>query len=113
MGDLNGQVTLSSRASPPLTMGGENEKEAYFLTGEEAERRLESRIALHRPIITQDQQQFKWDRRESRPIEQLFRQMRNPGNKSHGAEAIAEPTRVLLCLAAARRHSRRVFGGQR
>ncbi|KAF2787533.1 hypothetical protein K505DRAFT_287767 [Melanomma pulvis-pyrius CBS 109.77] len=70
-------LTLLSRASQPTTVGSESEKEVYFLTGEEAEGRLGSHVDLHGPIITENQQQFKWDHRKGRPIEQLFRRMGN------------------------------------
>ncbi|KAF2647718.1 hypothetical protein K491DRAFT_291679 [Lophiostoma macrostomum CBS 122681] len=79
-GELNDQVmsTLLRRASQPTVEGNEDEKEAYFLTGEEAERRLEPHIELHGPIVTINQQQFKWDRDKGQPIHQLFRRMGNP-----------------------------------
>lgn len=53
--------SLLSRASQPTTIADESEEEVYYMTGEEAKSRLESHIALHGPIITEDQQQFKWD----------------------------------------------------
>ena len=77
---LNNQVMscLLSRSSQPTTIADESEEEAYYMTGEEAKSRLESHIALHGPIITEDQHQFKWHHRKGRPIEQLFRRMGNP-----------------------------------
>lgn len=78
-GELNIQVmySLLSRASQPTTIADESE-EVYYMTGEEAKSRLESHIALHGPMITENQQQFRWDHRKGRPIEQLFRRMGNP-----------------------------------
>ncbi|KAF2818217.1 hypothetical protein CC86DRAFT_461196 [Ophiobolus disseminans] len=79
-GELNNRVmhSLLSRASQPATIGDDSEQEVHFLTGEEARSLLESRVALHGPIITEDQQHFKWDQRKGRPVEQLFRRMGNP-----------------------------------
>jgi hypothetical protein len=78
--ELNNQVmcSLLSRASQPTTISDESEEEVYYMTGEEAKTRLESHIALHGPIITEDQQQFRWDHWKGRPIEQLFRRIGNP-----------------------------------
>ncbi|KAF1366168.1 hypothetical protein EJ07DRAFT_92554 [Lizonia empirigonia] len=79
-GELNNQVmySLLSRASQPTTKGDDSAQEVYFATGEEARSLLELRVALHGPIITEDQQHFKWDQCKGRPIEQLFRRMGNP-----------------------------------
>ncbi|KAJ4285971.1 hypothetical protein N0V90_013537 [Kalmusia sp. IMI 367209] len=79
-GELNveGMHALLSRAKQPATTGTESEKEAYFLTSQEAERRLEAHAAIHGPIITENQQQFRWNSHKGRPIEQLFRRMGNP-----------------------------------
>jgi hypothetical protein len=79
-GQLNNQVMLSllSRASQPRTLGDESEEEVYFMTGEEARSLLESGATLHGPIITEGQQQFQWEKRKGRPVEQLFRRMGNP-----------------------------------
>jgi hypothetical protein len=79
-GQLNNQVMLSllSRASQPRTLGDESEEEVYFMTGEEARSKLESGATLHGPIITEGQQQFQWEQRKGRPVEQLFRRMGNP-----------------------------------
>lgn len=78
-GELNNQVMhdLFKRASRPVTDGSEHETEAYFLTGGEAEVRLESRAILNGPIITEKQQQFRWHPQRGRPIEQLFRRIGN------------------------------------
>jgi hypothetical protein len=79
-GQLNNQAMLSllSRASQPRTLGDEGEEEVYFMTGEEARSLLESGATLHGPIITEGQQQFQWEQRKGRPVEQLFRRMGNP-----------------------------------
>jgi hypothetical protein len=78
--ELNNQVmySLLSRASQPTTIADESEEEVYYMTGDEAKSLLDSRIVLHGPIITEGQQQFRWDHRKRRPIEQLFRRMGNP-----------------------------------
>jgi hypothetical protein len=70
-GEPNNQVmySLLSRASQPITLSDDREREVYFVTGEEANSLLESGIALTGPIITEDQQHFKWDQRKDRPIE--------------------------------------------
>ncbi|KAL8364652.1 hypothetical protein RB595_003775 [Gaeumannomyces hyphopodioides] len=52
-------------------------KEAYFLSGEEAARRVELG-SLDAPVFTQGQQRFQWPGRD-RPIEQLFRYMGDLG----------------------------------
>jgi hypothetical protein len=79
-GQLNNQAMLSllSRASQPRTLRDQNEEDVYFVTGEEARSLLESSATLRGPIITEGQQQFQWDQRKGRPVEQLFRRMGNP-----------------------------------
>jgi hypothetical protein len=92
-GELNNRVmhALLSRASQPATVGSDNEIEAYFLTRQEAEARLEPNTVLNGPIITENQQQFKWDHRKGRPIEQLFRRM---GNRNRTV-SVQKPSRTL------------------
>ena len=60
-GELNNQTILAllSRTSQLTIIGDESDKEVYFMTGGEARGQLESRVTLHGPIITEDQQQFK------------------------------------------------------
>jgi hypothetical protein len=79
-GQLNNHAMLSllSRVSQPRTLADESEEEVYFMTGEEARSLLESGATLHGPIITKGQQQFQWEQRKGRPVEQLFRRMGNP-----------------------------------
>lgn len=78
-GELNtrGMFSLLSRAKQPVSTGAESEKEVHFFTGEEAERKLEAHAALHGPVITENQQQFRWNPRKGRPIEQFFRRIGN------------------------------------
>ncbi|PSN58960.1 hypothetical protein BS50DRAFT_580338 [Corynespora cassiicola Philippines] len=78
-GERNDQMmhSLLSRASQPVTAGADSEIEAYFLTGEEAEARLQPSFVLNGPIIAKNQQQFKWEQGKGRPIDQLFRRMGN------------------------------------
>ncbi|OCL15342.1 hypothetical protein AOQ84DRAFT_35962 [Glonium stellatum] len=79
-GSLNNKVMhrLLSRAIPPVISGSNNGLEAYYLTGQEAENKLDFHATnLHGPIITHHQQQFEWDKRKGRPIGQLFRRMGN------------------------------------
>ncbi|PSN58673.1 hypothetical protein BS50DRAFT_641572, partial [Corynespora cassiicola Philippines] len=78
-GERNDQMmhSLLSRASQPVTAGADSEIEAYFLTGEEAEARLQPSFVLNGPIIAKNQQQFKWEQGKGHPIDQLFRRMGN------------------------------------
>jgi hypothetical protein len=72
----NRMYALLSQARRPVTSGCGDEMEAYYFTGAEAEDRLDSCVVLHGPIITENQQQFKW--KDNRlPTEQLFRRLGN------------------------------------
>jgi hypothetical protein len=82
---------LLSRARQPVTSGRDDEIEAYFLTGEEAEGRLDSNSVLHGPIVTENQQQLKWDLRKGKPLVQLFRRLVNL-NRS---VSVQKPSRSL------------------
>jgi len=67
---------LVSAASQPNLDGNDEEVDAYFLTGEEAAAQVEcTKQQQGIPIITCDQQQFKWRRDDGRPIEQFFRRI--------------------------------------
>jgi hypothetical protein len=102
-GELNNQVmySLLSRASQPRTLGDESEEEVYFMTGEEARSLLESGATLHGPIITEGQQQFQWEQRKGRPVEQLFRRMGNP-NRTVSVQkpslSLQQPSCVVMRL---------------
>src|SRR2546429_9575384 len=64
---------LVSAASQPNLDGDDDEGDAYFLTGEEAAARVEcTKQPVRNPIITSDQQQFRWRPNNGRPIEQFF-----------------------------------------
>lgn len=106
-GELNtqGMFSLLNRAKQPLSTGAESEKEAYFSTGEEAERRLEAHAVLHGPLITENQQQFRWDPRKGRPIEQFFRRIGNLDRSISVQKAslrLHQPSFVLMRLGAVR-----------
>jgi hypothetical protein len=99
-GQLNNQTMLSllSRASQPRTLRDESEEEVYFMTGEEARSLLESGATLHGPIITEGQQQFQWEQRKGRPVEQLFRRMGNP-NKTVSVQMSSLSLQQPSCAA--------------
>lgn len=106
-GELNtqGMFSLLSRAKQPLSTGAESEKEAYFSTGEEAERQLEAHTVLHGPLITENQQQFRWDPCKGRPIEQFFRRIGNLDRSISVQKAslrLHQPSFVLMRLGAVR-----------
>lgn len=67
---------LVSSATQPNLGGEDDEVDAYFLSSEEAAARIEcTERQLRVPIITYNQQQFRWTRGAGRPIEQFFRRM--------------------------------------
>lgn len=106
-GELNaqGMHALLSRARQPATTGTESGKEAYFSTSEEAERRLEAHAALHGPIITENQQQFRWDSHKGRPIEQFFRRMGNSSRSvsvQRSSLSLQQPSFVPMRLGIVR-----------
>ncbi|KAF2113207.1 hypothetical protein BDV96DRAFT_648178 [Lophiotrema nucula] len=68
--------SLLSQATQPTTSQGDN-VEDLFLTGAEAEARLQPGIPLDGPIVTNGQQQFQCNIQKGQPIEQLFRRMGN------------------------------------
>ena len=65
---------LLDRVQHPNTDGIGNMVEALFCTSDEAARVVESRSPVNAPIITEDQQPFKWGE-GGRPIEQFFRRI--------------------------------------
>ncbi|KAL5408044.1 hypothetical protein PMIN04_011533 [Paraphaeosphaeria minitans] len=106
-GELNaqGMHALLIRARQPVTTGAESGKEAYFSTSEEAERRLEPHAVLHGPIITENQQQFRWDSHNGRPIEQLFRRMGNSDRSvsvQRSSLSLQQPSFVPMRLGTVR-----------
>ncbi|KAF9733857.1 hypothetical protein PMIN04_013076 [Paraphaeosphaeria minitans] len=106
-GELNaqGMHALLRRARQPATTGAESGKEALFSTSEEAERRLEPHTVLHGPIITENQQQFRWDSHKGRPIEQLFRRMGSSGRSvsvQRSSLSLQQPSFVPMRLGTVR-----------
>jgi hypothetical protein len=76
-GEMNEEAMfrLLSLACPPMSIGSDDQVDAYYLTGEEASDRVESTTPLEVPIITHNQQRFKWCESGARPITQLFDRM--------------------------------------
>ena len=77
-GELNdtAMLQLVSLATQPNLVGGDGEVDAYFLSDEEAATRMECTTQhLRVPIITCDQQQFRWTPGGGRPIEQFLRRI--------------------------------------
>ena len=68
---------LLTKVERPNTDSNRGVVEAWFCTGEEAAHLVESLSPIGAPIVTQDQQPFKWGG-NGRPIEQFLRRMYNP-----------------------------------
>ncbi len=65
---------LLEKVQHPNTDSRRGRVEAFFCTGDEAARMVESRSPVDAPIFTKDQQPFRWGE-GGRPIEQFLRRM--------------------------------------